>query len=336
MPTVKEAVTVTPDIAHEIVDAAQTIILCAQHQNRIVDDILTLSKLDASLLVISPDRIQPPALLNKALKMYEAEIARADITVEVEIEPSYKALDIDWVVLDPSRLLQVVINLLTNAIKFTQHSMRRRVTISLGASYEKPTGKHHGVSFIPPQKPYQNPLADWEDGSEVYLQIAVTDTGPGLSKDEVKVLFQRFSQASPKTYKQYGGSGLGLFISRELCELQGGQIGVAVKDDKTSFTFFVLAKRPTLPGSLETARGPALPRVTSASASPMAFSRRDSKTQPGAEQTTTKARVGEAESKETITAVNVVRPAQNSSDKMQLHVLLVEVSSATHKPSLKH
>ena len=71
------------DVADDIVDAAQTIILCAQHQKRIIDDILTLSKLDASLLVISPDKVQPPELLHKALKMYEAEISRAGITTKV-------------------------------------------------------------------------------------------------------------------------------------------------------------------------------------------------------------------------------------------------------------
>ena len=59
----------TPEVAEDIVDAAQTIILCAQHQKRIVDDILTLSKLDASLLVIAPDKVQPEVLINKALKM---------------------------------------------------------------------------------------------------------------------------------------------------------------------------------------------------------------------------------------------------------------------------
>ena len=124
-------------VATEIIDAAETIILCAQHQKRIVDDILTLSKLDASLLVISPDTIQPPTLVMKALKMYEAEIVRADIVAHVNIEPSYGELDVDWVVLDSSRLLQVIINLLTNSIKFTAGAERREITICVGASYEK-------------------------------------------------------------------------------------------------------------------------------------------------------------------------------------------------------
>jgi hypothetical protein len=211
----------------------------------IVDDILTLSKLDASLLVISPDKVQAPALIKKALKMYEAEIERAGIDATLCIEPTYEELGVDWVILDPSRLLQIMINLLTNSIKFTQHSEVRKIKLCVGASYQRPTGQHHGISFVPQRynRPCRTPLPEWGHGEDIYIQIAVYDTGKGLDADEMKVLFGRFQQASPKTYKQYGGSGLGLFISRELCELQGGQIGVASGDGQTVFTFYVRAKR---------------------------------------------------------------------------------------------
>ena len=79
-------------------------------------------------------------------------------------------------------------------------------------------------------------------------------------------------QASPKTYKQYGGSGLGLFISRELTELQGGQIGVhSVAGETTTFTFFVKAKR-----AVEPVERPMIPGCSSNSASPVAYSRKRS------------------------------------------------------------
>jgi len=123
MPILDEAMSLPYEVAEEIVDAAQTIILCANHQKRIVDDILTLSKLDASLLVISPDRVHLPKLVDKALKMYEGELARADIEAELCIEPSYHNLKIDEVVLDSSRLLQVIINLLTNASTFSRQHL---------------------------------------------------------------------------------------------------------------------------------------------------------------------------------------------------------------------
>ncbi|CAK3992061.1 Transcription factor SKN7 [Lecanosticta acicola] len=280
MPISDEGITLPAQTAEDIVDAAQTVILCAQHQKRIVDDVLTLSKLDASLLVISPDKVQVPTLITKALKMYEAEIERAGIEAQLCIEPSYEELGVDWVVLDPSRLLQVIINLLTNSIKFTQYSDVRKVKVFLGASHQKPTGQHHGISFVPPRRnrASRKSRRDQSRGDEIYLQIAVYDTGKGLSDEEMKSLFQRFQQASPKTYGQYGGSGLGLFISRELCELQGGQIGVASSEGRTIFTFFVTARK-WLSEEDERTRKPSIvsgSRFTSASNSPVAFSRRGS------------------------------------------------------------
>jgi PAS domain S-box-containing protein len=278
-----EMVALQYDVLEDLVDAAQTIILCAQHQKRIVDDILTMSKLDADLLEISPDRVRLPMLVEKALKMYEAELERADIEAKLCVEPTYDELNVDWVLLDPSRCLQVIINLLTNSIKFTRNSDVREIKIVLGASYAKPTGKHHRVNFIPPRPSRSSQqiraagLTDESPGEDIYLQIGVYDTGSGLTEDEMKVLFQRFQQGSPKTYKHYGGSGLGLFISRELCELQGGQIGVASGNGKTVFTFFVRAKRCGDTSADDPAGKPRFPSCfVSASASPMAYSRRSS------------------------------------------------------------
>ncbi|KAK4494259.1 hypothetical protein PRZ48_014557 [Zasmidium cellare] len=338
-----EEISLSARTVEEIVDAAETIILCAQHQKRIVDDILTLSKLDASLLVISPEKVQPPMLVTKALKMYEAEIARAGIDAQLCIEPTYEQLGVDWVILDPSRLLQVVINLLTNAIKFTQYSDVRHIKVCLGASYQAPTGKHHGISFVPIRhaRHARTPAIEWGEGEDIYLQIAVYDTGRGLSEDEMKVLFQRFSQASPKTYKQYGGSGLGLFISRELCELQGGQIGVASeKGKKTVFTFYVKAKR-WMPDSPKTARRPPVTRFASASASPVAFSRRGSSVlQNASDQLGQETKESEAicevfepqTDQSSITPhLKVPTPTTNGVQNSEMHVLIVEDNLVNQK-----
>jgi CheY-like chemotaxis protein len=90
--------------------------------------------------------------------------------------------------------------------------------------------------------------SEWGDGEVVYIHFAVQDTGKGLSEAEKKLLFQRFSQASPRTHITYGGSGLGLFISRELVELQGGEIGVSSESGKGStFAFYVKARRSSAP-----------------------------------------------------------------------------------------
>src|SRR5205814_2140177 len=99
-------------------------------------------------------------------------------------------------------------------------------------------------------------------GEEVYVQFAVQDTGRGLTVDEKKLLFIRFSQASPRTHVQYGGSGLGLFISRELTELQGGEIGVSSEAGRGStFAFYIKARRSTEPNDKQD-QFPVLPKLS--------------------------------------------------------------------------
>jgi len=114
--------------------------------------------------------------------------------------------------------------------EFTKDRPRREIEISISASIDKPISEAHGVSFIKPRETTRDKQAvdpEWANLPTVYIQFAVEDTGRGLSEKEMAILFQRFSQASPKTYSQYGGSGLGLFVSKELTELSGGQIGVS-------------------------------------------------------------------------------------------------------------
>ncbi|KAF2494286.1 hypothetical protein BU16DRAFT_464514 [Lophium mytilinum] len=239
------------DIVNSNIDAAQTIALCAQHQKRIVDDVLTLSKLDSAMLMVTPVDCQPLDVVQRALKMFEGEVLTADISMKFVISDSFKKLEIDWVKLDPSRVLQVLINLTTNAIKFTTTESKRTITVRVSASRERPSESDDStVSFFPTRskRADQTKGVDWGTGEEVYLQFAVQDTGRGLNEAEKKLLFQRFSQASPRTHVQYGGSGLGLFISRELTELQGGEIGVASESGiGSTFAFYVKCRKTSPP-----------------------------------------------------------------------------------------
>lgn len=78
------------------VDAAQTIVLCAQHQKRIIDDILTLSKLDSDLLFVTPVEVQPISVIRIALKMFDSELQKSDVELRFHVDPSYSNLAVDW------------------------------------------------------------------------------------------------------------------------------------------------------------------------------------------------------------------------------------------------
>jgi signal transduction histidine kinase len=237
----------------EAIEAADTIIYCAMHQKRIIDDILTLSRLDSNLLLVSPEPSQPIILIRSALKMFDAELKRASLSLSIVEEPSIKSLNISWTLLDPSRVLQVLINLMTNAIKFTRTEPTRKITITMGASLTKPSEKNtFGVQYVRKSNGArdQTSKSEWGDGEVIFLCITVEDTGRGLASNEISNLFHLFTQASPKTHQTYGGSGLGLFICRQLVEMQGGEIGVRSEAGKGSvFQFYVKTRRTSPPSS---------------------------------------------------------------------------------------
>ena len=261
-----ESQAIDAGIISDCIDSAQTISLCAMHQKRIVDDILTFSKLDSAMLMVAPVDVQPVSIVQRALKMFEGELQTADIKLEFALDDSLRMLQIDWVRLDPSRVLQVLINLTTNAIKFTSTQKYRTINVVVAASLEKPSKLPCSqVQFFPSRSKRKDMTTgpDWGDGEVVYIRFAVKDTGRGLSAEEMKMLFVRFQQLSPRTHVQYGGSGLGLFISRELAELQGGEIGVTSEAGKGStFAFYVKARRSTAPPDPLAQITPALARLS--------------------------------------------------------------------------
>ncbi|KAK3336395.1 putative histidine kinase group protein [Cercophora scortea] len=226
------------------IDSAETIVGCAQHQKRIVDDILTMSKLDSKLLAITPITVDPLQIVKEALKMFEVEARRVDINLSMVVDKSYYDLGIKYLEFDPSRLKQVLINLLTNALKFTKAGPTRNVSVAISASRARPSEATSSVQFIPRSEEFCD--EDYEQPAlrgprdPVFLMFEVKDTGQGLTLDEKKSLFQRFVQASSRTHVKYGGSGLGLFISRRLAELQNGAIGVASQPGVGStFAFYI-------------------------------------------------------------------------------------------------
>ncbi|EXJ77748.1 hypothetical protein A1O3_09977 [Capronia epimyces CBS 606.96] len=260
----------TLEILGENVENAKTILLCAAHQKRIIDDVLTLSKLDSQLLSITPVVVQPQGVVESALTMFRAEFDRNAISVENIVDEMYTQCGVDRVSLDPSRLTQIFINLLTNAIKFTKTEQVRKITIRRSAFIHHPPPPLDGIKWFPSEQARKDITSsdDCASGDPVYLLFSVSDTGKGMEPEEMARLFHRFQQGTEKTHIKYGGSGLGLFVSRELTENMGGEIGVASTPGKGStFAFYIKThKAPPEPAQiLQGATSPATSRRPSLS-----------------------------------------------------------------------
>ncbi|KAM0221349.1 hypothetical protein ACHAQD_005252 [Fusarium lateritium] len=252
---ISNGINVTREVMESCLDGSQTIALCVQHQRLIVDDILAVSKLDSNLLMITPVVCQPQTIVDRVVKMFESEMLAKDITLQIDIYPEFEELTVDWVAMDPSRVLQILINLITNAIKFTASCSTRRIKVAVGVSKDPPEITNiPGFAFAPTRAEVGNVVSsdEWGTGEALFVRYRVQDTGCGLSDNERQLLFQRFKQATPRTHAEFGGSGLGLFISKRLAELHGGRIGVASVAGKGSdFGFYVQARRSASPNSRE-------------------------------------------------------------------------------------
>ena len=228
------------------VDAAYTISICAKHQKTIVDDVLTLSKLEHTMLSISPEAIRQKDLVERVVKMFDSDFSSHNIKLVTAVDSSFANNGIDWVVCDPSRNNQILVNLVTNAIKFTKDEAKREIRIRYGATKSEPRRMFpQNIAWATNRRKMKDLTLEpkWGNGEHVYLCVEVSDTGVGITKEEIKKLFARFEQVGSKTMIKYGGSGLGLFISQRLTETQGGEIGVASTPNEGSvFAVYVKAR----------------------------------------------------------------------------------------------
>lgn len=170
--------------------------------------------------------------------MFRGDADAHGIELTSEIHPSLTQNRVDWAMLDPQRISQVLINLTTNAIKFTKDCPVRSIKIQLRAALDPLVFENDkDLKFFPTNRirPRTESLL-----GDVYLLFTVADSGPGISSGVQSRLFQRFSQGSLRTHIEFGGSGLGLWISRELTEMQGGRIGLRTGPSQgTTFAFYV-------------------------------------------------------------------------------------------------
>jgi PAS domain S-box-containing protein len=159
---------------------------------RLIDDLLDISKIEAGKISLHKVRFSPAQVLSEVLSIFKIQADEKGLIINTHIEDSTP----DKAISDPARIRQILSNLIGNAIKFTQK----------GSIHISMRGLSQGVS------------------KEEFLEIDLNDTGIGISIDDREKLFQHFAQADQSISRRYGGTGLGLVLSRRLSQELGGEL----------------------------------------------------------------------------------------------------------------
>jgi len=186
------------DYVHTIKRSSETLL-------DILNDILDLSKIEAGKMDLHPMPVELDDIFSKLLALFGQSAKNKNnelLFIKKTPLPRY-------IIADPTRLLQILSNLTSNALKFTENG---KVTIA--------------VSNVT------------EPGQKLKLKVEVIDTGIGISEENQKMLFTSFTQVDNSSKKSFGGTGLGLAISKQLCKLMNGDIGVISKQDEGSTFWF--------------------------------------------------------------------------------------------------
>ncbi|MCC6136184.1 MAG: response regulator [Gammaproteobacteria bacterium] len=173
----------------------------------LIEDILDLSKIEADKLIINREQFDLEILLNKQIDLMAMRALNKGLELILYLHPDVPIL----VEGDSHRLHQVLTNLIGNAIKFTEH----------------------GQVIVTVENPPDPPAPG-------YLRFSVTDTGIGIPPEKQNLVFSAFTQADGAITRKYGGTGLGLTISRRLVELMGGGIGLQSEPGQGSTFYFTL------------------------------------------------------------------------------------------------
>lgn len=190
----------------------------------LINDILDLSKIESGTVTIEVGEMPLASLQQHMERTFRQLASEKGLTFEVNFSPELP----QSIHTDEKRLQQVVLNLLSNAFKFTA---KGKVELDVGIA-------HSGWNATHPV------LREVKDA----LEISVRDTGIGIPANKQKLIFEAFQQADGTTSRKYGGTGLGLSISREIAGLLGGELQVrSVPGEGSTFTLFLPLRTASAP-----------------------------------------------------------------------------------------
>ncbi len=206
------------NLGEEDRQSLERVVVSGKRLLRLINDLLDLSKIEAGKMDVQPEKVDLRRAALAALTSVEPQAREKGLELSLDVPA-----DIGTVETDPLRLNQILVNLLGNAVKFTDSGYVR--------------------------------LKIWGDENEVTL--AVEDTGKGIPESELEAIFDSFRQVDGSTTRRAGGTGLGLAVSRKLAQLLGGELTVESEVGKGSTFFLRLPRKftPVLPAPVEVAEG---------------------------------------------------------------------------------
>ncbi|MCP5510823.1 MAG: response regulator [Leptospiraceae bacterium] len=188
-------------------DYSRDIVFSAESLLNIINDILDFSKIESGKMEVESIPFSLKECMTNIQNLFRIKAEEKGILLEFEFSENNP----DHIQSDPTRLRQILLNLISNALKFTHHG---KITIIVET-----------VS---------------RTSSEIVLGFRIIDTGIGIAEEKLNKLFQPFSQVDSSISRKYGGTGLGLIISKKLVNLMGGDISIKSKlSEGTSFYFTI-------------------------------------------------------------------------------------------------
>ncbi|WP_304176124.1 PAS domain S-box protein [Phenylobacterium aquaticum] len=204
------------DLAPQAATQIERVSAAGQALLAIVNDVLDFSKLEAGQFKVVPQPCSPAQLMSDALALFAPQAEAKGLNLVLALDPGLP----DQVSIDPDRVRQILLNLIGNAVKFTDAG-----SVRLVARHDPAAGA---------------------------LVVAVEDTGAGLTEAQRDSLFQRFSQVDLSAARRHGGTGLGLAICKGLVEAMGGEIGVHSQPGDGSVFHFSIAAPVVAPAAVQT------------------------------------------------------------------------------------